>query len=56
MDMSAHNDDLRDLRFVMDESAIPYEKGENPFVRTQEDDDFERYIIEKYHIVTDKQK
>lgn len=40
------------LQYFMDETSIPYEDGQNPFPRTKEDDDFDKMIIEKYHLVT----
>ena len=40
------------LRFYMDETSAPYSDAENPFVRTKEDDDFDKAIIEKYHLET----
>lgn len=38
-------------RFVMDETSVPYERNENPFPRTDSDDEFEKMIINKYHDV-----
>ncbi len=35
----------------MDETSAPYEKDENPFVRTKEDDEFDKMIIDKYQLV-----
>lgn len=40
------------LRFFMDETSVPYEKTENPFPRTKEDDEFDKTIIAKYHLTT----
>ena len=40
------------LRFIMDETSVPYEQNENPFPRTDSDDEFEKMIINKYHLVT----
>ena len=40
------------LRFVMDETSVPYEQNENPFPRTNLDDEFETMIINKYHLTT----
>lgn len=45
---------MNDLRFVMDESSVPYEKNENPFPRIKEDDEFENKIIDKYHLITEE--
>lgn len=38
------------LRFVADETSIPYEQNENPFPKTDLDDEFEKTIINKYHL------
>jgi hypothetical protein len=40
------------LRYYMDETSAPYPEGENPFETTEEDMEFERRLIEKYHLVT----
>lgn len=40
------------LRFVMDETSAPYEQNENPFPRTDSDNEFEKMIINKYHLTT----
>ena len=40
------------LRFVMDETSVPYEQNENPFLETKEDEEFEEMIINKYHLIT----
>ncbi len=40
------------LRFVMDETSVPYEQNENPFPQTDLDDEFETMIINKYHLIT----
>ena len=40
------------LRFVMDETSVPYEQNENPFPQTDLDDEFETMIINKYHLTT----
>nr|MCR5154374.1 hypothetical protein [Lachnospiraceae bacterium] len=40
------------LRFVMDETSVPYEQNENPFPQTDLDDEFEKMIINKYHLTT----
>ena len=40
------------LRFVMDETSVPYEQNENPFPQTDSDDEFEKTIINKYHLIT----
>lgn len=40
------------LRFVMDETSAPYEENENPFPKTDSNDDFEKMIIDKYHLIT----
>ena len=45
-------DTTEKLRYVMDETSAPYEDGENPFVRTKEDDEFVEKIIAKYHLIT----
>lgn len=37
-------------RFFMDESSLPYEENENPFKRTEEDDDFDEIMIQKYNL------
>jgi hypothetical protein len=39
-----------ELRFLADESSRPYEDYENPFGRTQWDDDLEKMIINKYNL------
>ena len=41
-----------DLRFYMDESSAPYEEDENPFERTKEDEEFDKYVIDKFNLVT----
>lgn len=40
------------LRFVMDETSAPHEQNENPFSRTNADIEFEKMMIDKYHLVT----
>ncbi len=40
------------LRFFMDETSAPYEQNENPFPRTDSDDEFDKMIIDKYHLIT----
>ena len=40
------------LRFIMDETSMPYEKNENPFPRKANDDEFDQKMIEKYQLVT----
>ena len=32
----------------MDDTSIPYEDNENPFPRTEADDEFDRKIAKKY--------
>ena len=44
--------DEDDMRYVMDETSMPYEYNENPFPRTTSDDEFEEMIINKYHLMT----
>ena len=44
--------DTQDLRFFMDETSAPYEDGENPFIRTKEDEKFDKMIIAKYNLIT----
>ncbi len=39
-------------RFYMDDTSIPYEEYENPFVRTEKDDEFDEMIIKKYGLIT----
>lgn len=41
-------------RFYMDETSVPYEKNENPYPRTTDDDDFDQKIIEKYQLQSEK--
>ena len=41
-----------DMRYVMDETSVPYEHNENPFPRTTSDDEFDEMIINKYHLTT----
>ena len=43
-------DENKNLQYYMDESATPYEDGENPYMRTKEDDEFDEKMIEKYHL------
>lgn len=43
-------DDSKNLRYYMDESAVPYEDRDNPYIRTEADDAFDEMIIEKYHL------
>lgn len=43
---------IDNLRFVMDDTSIPYEQNENSFLKTDSDDDFEKMIIDKYHLIT----
>ena len=45
-------DTVKKLRFLMDETSVPYPENENPFPRTKEDDVFDEMIIEKYHLIT----
>ncbi len=40
------------LRFVMDETSAPYEEGENPYIQTELDNEFEQMIINKYNLTT----
>ena len=40
------------LRFFMDEDAVPYPENEIPFPRTKEDEEFEKMIVENFHLVT----
>lgn len=40
------------MRFVMDDTSTPYKDGEVPFTRTAADEEFEKKICEKYHLVT----
>ena len=40
------------LRFVMDETSVPYEQNENPFLETIEDEEFDEMISNKYHLIT----
>ncbi len=35
-----------------DETSVPYEQNENPFPQTDLDDEFEKMIINKYHLTT----
>lgn len=43
---------IDNLRFVMDETSVPYEENETPFVQTESDNEFEQMIISKYHLAT----
>lgn len=43
-------DENKNLRYYMDESATPYDDGENPYMRTEEDDEFDEKMIEKHHL------
>ena len=43
-------DENRNLQYYMDESAIPYEDGKNPYARTEADDAFDEIMIEKYQL------
>jgi hypothetical protein len=36
----------------MDDTSVPYEQDENPFPKTNSDDEFEKMIITKYHLIT----
>jgi hypothetical protein len=45
-------DNIENLRFFMDETSAPYPEGQNPFPRTKEDNEFEDFIIKKYHLIT----
>lgn len=40
----------QELQYYMDESAAPYEDGENPYERTKEDDEFDKEMIKKYQL------
>ncbi|MCR5094276.1 MAG: hypothetical protein K6B72_09910 [Lachnospiraceae bacterium] len=40
------------LRFYMDETSAPYKEYENPFVRTENDDAFDKMLIRKFHLTT----
>ena len=43
------------LRFVMDETSVPYEQNENPFPQTDSDNEFEKMIIRKYNLTTSQE-
>ncbi len=43
-------DNEKGLRFYMDETSAPYEEGQNPFEWTEEDEEFEKRMVEKYHL------
>lgn len=43
---------MENLRFIMDETSIPYERNENPFPQTAVDEEFDKIIINKYHLTT----
>ena len=43
---------LDNERFIMDETSAPYERNENPFPQTDADKEFEKSIINKYHLTT----
>lgn len=42
---------FNNLRYYMDETSAPYEDGECPFVRTENDDQFDAYLIKKYGLI-----
>ena len=39
------------LRLYMDETSASYSDKDNPFVRTKDDDEFDRMIIAKYKLI-----
>jgi len=41
---------------VADDTLIPYEEWENPFVRTEEDDAFDLQIAEKFGLTIEMSK
>ena len=45
-------DTAKTLRFYMDETSAPYSDNDNPFVRTKDDDEFDKMIIDKYKLAT----
>ncbi|MCM1083048.1 MAG: hypothetical protein NC393_05405 [Clostridium sp.] len=49
----SHNENPDNLYLFMSEEDAPFEEGKNPFPRTKEDDEFDDYIIKKYHLDAD---
>lgn len=45
------NQNEEKLYLIADETTAPYEEGNNPFVRTKEDDEFDLKVIEKFGLV-----
>ena len=39
------------LYLVADETSAPYENWENPFTRTEEDDEFDLKVAEKFGLI-----
>ena len=36
------------LYFIADETTAPYEEGKNPFIRTEQDDEFDLKVAQKF--------
>ena len=36
------------LYFIADETTAPYEEGKNPFIRTEQEEEFDRKVVEKF--------
>ena len=45
------NQNEEKLYLIADETTAPYEEGKNPFVRTEDDDEFDLKVIEKFGLV-----
>lgn len=52
MEIAESIPDLIGLHFVMDETSATYEQGEVPFPEIILDEEFDKKLIEKYHLVT----
>lgn len=52
IERAGYRPDLFGSFFIMDETSAPYEQWECPFSETLLDKEFEKMIIEKYHLVT----
>ena len=45
------NENEEKLYLIADETTAPYEEGENPFVRTEEDEEFDLKVAGKFGLV-----
>ena len=36
------------LYLIADETTAPYEEGKSPFIRTEQEEEFDRKVVEKF--------